>query len=106
MPGGGVALLNAVEALDAVEKGLEGDVLTGVKLLRKALPADEHAGRERRLRWRRNLESVKREQKAKKNKHIGFDVMAEDYPDMIKRQIIDPAKVTRGGLEMLPPSQP
>ena len=25
--------------------------------------------------------------------------MAEDYPDMIKRQIIDPAKVTRGGLE-------
>ena len=45
------------------------------------------------------VENVKREQKAKNNKHIGFDVMAEDYPDMIKRQIIDPAKVTRGGLE-------
>ena len=100
VPGGGVALLNAVEALDAVEKGLEGDVLTGVKLLRKALPAPmsmlaENAGYDGAV----IVESVKREQKAKKNKHIGFDVMAEDYPDMIKRQIIDPAKVTRGGLE-------
>ena len=100
VPGGGVALLNAVEALDAVEKGLDGDVLTGVKLLRKALPAPmsmlaENAGYDGAV----VVESVKREQKAKKNKHIGFDVMAEDYPDMIKRQIIDPAKVTRGGLE-------
>jgi chaperonin GroEL len=100
VPGGGVALLNAVEALDAVEKGLEGDILTGVKLLRKALPAPmsmlaENAGYDGAV----VVESVKREQKAKKNKHIGFDVMAEDYPDMIKRQIIDPAKVTRGGLE-------
>jgi chaperonin GroEL len=100
VPGGGVALLNAVEALDAVEKGLDGDVLTGVKLLRKALPAPmsmlaENAGYDGAV----IVESVKREQKAKKNKHIGFDVMAEDYPDMIKRQIIDPAKVTRGGLE-------
>jgi chaperonin GroEL len=100
VPGGGVALLNAVEALDAVEKGLEGDVLTGVKLLRKALPAPmsmlaENAGYDGAV----IVESVKREQKAKKNRHIGFDVMAEDYPDMIKRQIIDPAKVTRGGLE-------
>jgi chaperonin GroEL len=100
VPGGGVALLNAVAALDAVEKGLEGDVLTGVKLLRKALPAPmsmlaENAGYDGAV----IVESVKREQKAKKNRHIGFDVMAEDYPDMIKRQIIDPAKVTRGGLE-------
>ena len=100
VPGGGVALLNAVEALDAVEKGLEGDVLTGVKILRKALPEPmrmlaENAGYDGAV----IVESVKREQKAKKNKHIGFDVMAEDYVDMIKRQIIDPAKVTRGGLE-------
>ena len=100
VPGGGVALLNAVEALDAVEKGLDGDVLTGVKILRKALLAPmsmlaENAGYDGAV----IVESVKREQKAKKNMHIGFDVMAEDYPDMIKRQIIDPAKVTRGGLE-------
>ena len=45
------------------------------------------------------VENVKREQKAHNSKRIGFDVMAEDYPDMVERQIIDPAKVTRGGLE-------
>ena len=45
------------------------------------------------------VENVKREQKNKKNKNIGFDVMAEDYGDMVAKNIIDPAKVTRGGLE-------
>ncbi len=100
VPGGGVALLNASSALDGVEKGLEGDVLTGVKILRRALVEPmmmlaENAGYDGAV----VVENVKREQKAQDNKHVGFDVMAEDYPDMIKRQIIDPAKVTRGGLE-------
>src|SRR5512136_451738 len=100
VPGGGVALINAISALDAVEKGLEGDVLTGVRILRKALPAPmsmlaENAGYDGAV----VVESVKREQKAKKNRHIGFDVMAEDYGDMVSKNIIDPAKVTRGGLE-------
>ncbi len=100
VPGGGVALLNALEALDAVEKGLDGDVLTGVKLLRKALPEPmymlaENAGYDGAV----IVENVKREQKAKSNKRIGFDVMAEDYGDMVAKNIIDPAKVTRGGLE-------
>ncbi len=100
VPGGGVALLNALEALDAVEKNLEGDVLTGVKLLRKALPEPmymlaENAGYDGAV----IVENVKREQKAKSNKRIGFDVMAEDYGDMVTKNIIDPAKVTRGGLE-------
>jgi chaperonin GroEL len=100
VPGGGVALLNATKALDAVEKGLDGDVLTGVKLLRQALPEPmkqlaENAGYDGAV----VVENVKREQKAKKNQHVGFDVIAEDYGDMISKQIIDPAKVTRGGLE-------
>ena len=100
VPGGGVALLNAVEALNGVEKGLEGDILTGVKILRLALlepmkTLAENAGYDGAV----VVENVKREQKAKKSKRIGFDVMAEDYPDMVARQIIDPAKVTRGGLE-------
>ena len=100
VPGGGVALLNAIEALDAVEKGLEGDVLTGVKILRKALVMPvatlaENAGYDGAV----VVENVRREQKNKKNKRIGFDVMAEDYGDMVAKQIIDPAKVTRGGLE-------
>ena len=45
------------------------------------------------------IENVRRVQKEQNNKHIGFDVMTEDYGDMVAKQIIDPAKVTRGGLE-------
>src|SRR5512139_2179087 len=100
VPGGGVALLNAIAALDEVEKGLEGDVLTGVKILRKALPAPmsmlaENAGYDGAV----VVENVKREQKGDGNKRIGFDVMAENYGDMVTKNIIDPAKDTRGGLE-------
>jgi chaperonin GroEL len=100
VPGGGVALLNAIEALDEVEKGLEGDVLTGVRILRHALPEPmrmlaENAGYDGAV----VVENVKREQKLRNNKRIGFDVMAEDYGDMVEKKIIDPAKVTRGGLE-------
>ena len=100
VPGGGVALVNAVEALDAVEKSVEGDILTGVKILRKALVMPmatlaENAGHDGAV----IVENVRREQKNKKNKKIGFDVMAEDFGDMVVKQIIDPAKVTRGGLE-------
>jgi chaperonin GroEL len=100
VPGGGVALLNAAEALVEAEKGLEGDVLTGVKILRQALPEPmrmlaENAGYDGAV----VVENVKREQKVNDNKRIGFDVMAEDYGDMVVKNIIDPAKVTRGGLE-------
>jgi chaperonin GroEL len=100
VPGGGVALLNAAEALTEVEKNLEGDVLTGVKILRQALPEPmrmlaENAGYDGAV----VVENVKREQKLNDNKRIGFDVMAEDYGDMVVKNIIDPAKVTRGGLE-------
>jgi len=100
VPGGGVALLNAAEALADVEKDLEGDVLTGVKILRQALPEPmrmlaENAGYDGAV----VVENVKREQKVNDNKRIGFDVMAEDYGDMVTKNIIDPAKVTRGGLE-------
>ena len=40
-----------------------------------------------------------RPRSAKKNKNIGYDVMENDYKDMIKGGVIDPAKVTRGALE-------
>jgi chaperonin GroEL len=100
VPGGGVALLNAVEALSDAEKGLEGDILTGVRILRQALPEPmrmlaENAGYDGAV----VVENIKREQKVNGNKRIGFDVMAEDYGDMVVKNIIDPAKVTRGGLE-------
>jgi len=100
VPGGGVALLNAIEALDDVEKGLSGDILTGAKILRTALPEPmrmlaENAGYDGPV----VVQNVRREQEAQGNKRVGFDVISEDYGDMIEKSIIDPVKVTRGGLE-------
>ena len=42
---------------------------------------------------------VRQNQKAKKNTNIGYDVISEQYVDMIKAGIIDPAKVTRSAVE-------
>jgi chaperonin GroEL len=103
VPGGGVALLNAVVALDPVEESMkqgDPDMLTGVKILHRALEEPmrqlaENAGYDGAV----VVENVRREQKAANNLRIGFDVMAENYGDMVQKQIIDPAKVTRGGLE-------
>ena len=100
VPGGGVALLNAIEVLADVEKELNGDVLTGVKIVRRALEEPmrqlaENAGYDGAV----IVEGVRRVQAEKKNKNIGFDVLKEDYVDMIKAGIIDPAKVTRSAVE-------
>jgi chaperonin GroEL len=103
VPGGGVALLNAIDALAGVEAELakgDADVLTGVRILRRALEEPmrqlaENAGHDGAV----VVQNVRREQKAKRNRRIGFDVMSETYDDMVNKQIIDPAKVTRGGLE-------
>ena len=45
------------------------------------------------------LENVRRAQKEQKNTNVGYDVITEEFIDMIKDGVIDPAKVTRGALE-------
>jgi chaperonin GroEL len=100
VPGGGVALINAAKALDDCEKGTEGDVLTGVKILRRALEEPmrqlaENAGYDGAV----VVQNVRRLQAERNDLKVGFDVMSESYDDMVAKQIIDPAKVTRGGLE-------
>jgi chaperonin GroEL len=45
------------------------------------------------------VDAVRRMQKAQDNPHLGYDVLAEDFVDMVKSGIIDPAKVTKGALE-------
>jgi chaperonin GroEL len=45
------------------------------------------------------VETVRRLHGEKKNKNIAYDVMAQDYGDMVKKGIIDPAKVTRSAVE-------
>jgi len=98
VPGGGVALINAIPALDKVQGN--GDMATGVAILRRALEEPlrqlaENAGHDGAV----VVQEVRRLQKEKGNPNIGFDVLAEEYVDLVERGIIDPAKVTRSGLE-------
>jgi chaperonin GroEL len=99
VPGGGVALINAMKALDGMKMDND-DAQIGVNIVRKALAIplrkiSENAGKDGSV----ILETVRRTQKEKKNKNIGYNVISEEYVDMIKDGVIDPAKVTRGALE-------
>ncbi len=99
VPGGGVALINAMEALDGLKMDSE-DAQVGVNIVRKALEVPlrkiaENAGKDGSV----ILETVRRHQKEKNNRHIGYNVLSEEFVDMVKDGVIDPAKVTRGALE-------
>jgi len=99
VPGGGVALLNALEEI----KGLKhdgDDENIGINIVRRAMVVpmqgiSENAGMDGAV----VVDSVRRKQTEKKNKHIGYDVIAGEYVDMVKAGIIDPAKVTKGAME-------
>jgi len=99
VPGGGVAMLNALPALDDVSTP-PGDISTGVGILRVALEAPmrkiaENAG----VNGDVIIQNVRRLQAEKKDPQLGYNVMTGEYPNMVKAGIIDPAKVTRGALE-------
>jgi chaperonin GroEL len=96
--GGGVALINAIPALDGVEVTYS-DEQTGVHILRKALEMPlrkiaENAGQDGAV----ILDTVRRHHSEKGNDRIGYDVIEGDFSDMVERGIIDPAKVTKGAL--------
>jgi chaperonin GroEL len=98
VPGGGVALLNAVDALDKVEA--TGDAATGVQILRRALEEPlrtiaANAGQDGAV----IVEAVRRAQKEKKDKNIGFNVLDNKAENMVEAGVIDAAKVTRSALE-------
>ena len=98
VPGGGVALINAISALDDVKAA--GDVLTGVNMLRRALEEPlrgivGNAGEDGGV----VVDQVRRAQAEQKNSNVGYDVITEQYVDMLKAGIIDPAKVTRSAIE-------
>jgi chaperonin GroEL len=98
VPGGGVALLNAVEALNGLQ--LSGDAATGVSILRRAL---EEPLRQLAVNGGKDgsvvVEGVRRGQKEKNNSHIGYNVLTDEYVDMFNEGIADPAKVTRSALQ-------
>ena len=99
VPGGGVALINALSALDGVNVAA-GDPTTGVGILRQALEAPmrkiaENAGKNGDV----IIQNVRRAQVEQDDQYIGYNVLSGDYENMIQAGIIDPAKVTRGALE-------
>ena len=99
VPGGGVALINAMTAIEDLKMDND-DAQVGVTIVRKALELPlrkiaENAGKDGSV----ILQDVRRAQKSKKNLNIGFNVISEEYVDMVKDGVIDPAKVTRGALE-------
>jgi chaperonin GroEL len=98
VPGGGVALIDTISSLDSVQA--EGDVLTGVNILRRALEEPmrgiaSNAGKDGSV----VIEMVRRKQQEQKDSNIGYDVISDQYVDMLKAGIIDPAKVTRSAVE-------
>jgi chaperonin GroEL len=98
VPGGGVALLNAIEALDSLN--LSGDAATGVNILRRAL---EEPIRQLAANGGKDgsviVEGIRRAQKEQNNKNFGYNVLADKYEDMFAAGITDPAKVTRSALQ-------
>jgi chaperonin GroEL len=97
VPGGGVALINAVPSLDDVS--LEGDAATGVRIMRRALEEPM-----RMISTNAGLDGAVVIEKVRMlhsdgKLTTGYDVLANDYVDMLKAGIIDPVKVTRSAVE-------
>ncbi|TET14026.1 MAG: chaperonin GroEL [Dehalococcoidia bacterium] len=93
VPGGGVALVNIIPALGKIKA--TGDEATGINIVKHALEEPlrqiaANAGKEGSVA----VDFVK-----KSKKGIGYDAEKDEYGDMVQRGIIDPAKVTRAGME-------
>jgi chaperonin GroEL len=95
VPGGGVAYLRAVPALEKLEGELEGDQRIGVRIIKRALEEPmryiaSNAGAEGSIVVQRVRELKTQE---------GYDAASDTYGDMLDKGIIDPTKVTRSALQ-------
>ena len=93
LPGGGVALLNALPVLDKLD--VSGDEATGVDIIRKAVAEPirwiaENAGKDG---------SVIMDAVRKSPPGVGYDAVNDDFGDMVEKGVIDPTKVVRSSLE-------
>ena len=91
--GGGVALVDCIKSLDNVQ--ISGDEKIGINILRRAL---EEPMRQIALNAGKDG-SVVIEEVKKQAKGIGYDVLVDDYVEMLKAGIIDPVKVVRLALQ-------
>jgi len=98
VPGGGVAYLRCLPALEKLAKELEGDEKVGVDIVRRSLEQPlrtlcENAGVEGSVVTEK-VKLYKGEEK-----FTGYDVDSEKFVDMFKAGIIDPTKVSRTALQ-------
>ena len=96
VPGGGIALLNVLPAVQAELANYAGDAKTGVEIVVRALEEplrqiSKNAGIDGSV----IVENVKNSHK----NGYGYDALKGEYVDMIERGIIDPTKVTRSALQ-------
>jgi len=92
VPGGGVALIRAIEAVDKVKA--EGDVKVGINVIKRALEEPF-----RQIVYNAGMESsVILNEVKQKGGNWGFDAQTEKVVDMLQKGIIDPAKVTKQAL--------
>ena len=95
VPGGGTAYINAIPAIDELLKTASGDEKTGMMLVKKALEEPvKQIAKNAGLEGAVIVEKIKESEKG-----IGFNALVEEYQDMIKAGIVDPAKVTRSALQ-------
>ncbi|MBI4309937.1 MAG: chaperonin GroEL [Candidatus Omnitrophica bacterium] len=93
VPGGGVALLRTINALNNLT--LEGDEKTGVSIVKRALEEPI-----RQLAYNAGLEGSVIVDRIKQEKtNIGYDINKDIYVDMLESGVVDPAKVTRTALQ-------
>jgi chaperonin GroEL len=93
VPGGGVALIRTIAALDKLK--LEGDEKIGVNIVKRAIEEPL-----RQIVQNAGLEGSVVVQRIKQEKtNIGYDVSQDAYVDMIEAGVIDPTKVTRSALQ-------
>ncbi len=100
VPGGGVALLNAISALDDVPYTSDSDEATGARIVRRALEEPmrqlaRNAGADGAV----IVQNVLRYQQEQDNTNLGYNVLSGEYEDMVDAGIIDPAMVTRSAVE-------
>ena len=96
VPGGGVALVRAIPAVDALIKTLEGDEKIGAQIVRRSLEEPlrqivANAGEEGAVVVAKVLES--------KDQHFGYNAATGVFENLVKAGVIDPTKVTRTALQ-------
>jgi chaperonin GroEL len=94
--GGGIALMNTIPAVEKYIESVDGDEKTGAQIVLGALEAPlrqiaSNAGLEGSV----IVENVKKANKV----GYGYNALTEEYTDMVKAGIVDPAKVTRSAIQ-------